>query len=165
MKHRICLALAVASVVAHSRTALAAPVKACDVMTVQAASSVFGDKLSAGREESLDMGAQRCTFDRSDSTTPGKLAFTVSDAKTMAASLHSDIPGLTRFIKQSERGQTSETIPSLGEWNSYVWDGNKEYTLAVLYRGKVLFLVCSGPKNPHPEALMVRTMRANMQKL
>jgi ribosomal protein L16/L10AE len=43
--------------------------------------------------------------------------------------------------------------------------GSTENTLAVIYRGKVLFLVSSGSQNPHLKAALIRAMRQTMQKL
>jgi hypothetical protein len=165
MTHRTLLAFTAVCLLAASRQALAAPLKTCDLITVQTASSAFGATLRAGREESLAMGAHRCVFEQEDPASPGTLAFTVSDANTLAAAMHSDVAGLTRLLKQREIGQTSETIPSLGEWNSYVWNGLTDYTLTVVYHGKVLFLVASGTKKANPRAVLVQTMRQTMRKL
>jgi hypothetical protein len=158
------LSLALASLLLTSHRALAAPLKACDFMTPQTASSAFGATVSAGREEGLDMGAQRCVFDRVDPTSPGKIALTISDANTMATALHGTRADLIRFLKRSE-AVTSEPIPSLGEWNSCMCSGATENTLAVIYRGKVLFLASSGSHNPHLKAALIRAMRETMQKL
>ena len=145
------LSLVLVSLLFTPHRALAAPIRACDFMTVQTASSVFGAAVSAGREEGLDMGAQRCVFDQINSTSPGKISLTISDANTMATALSEAV--------------TSETIPSLGEWNSCMCSGSTENTLAVIYRGKVLFLVSSGSQNPHLKAALIRAMRQTMQKL
>jgi hypothetical protein len=158
------LSLVLMSLLFTSHRALAAPIRACDFMTVQTASSVFGAAVSAGREEGLDMGAQRCVFDQINSTSPGKISLTISDANTMATALHGTRADLIRFLKRSE-AVTSETIPSLGEWNSCMCSGSTENTLAVIYRGKVLFLVSSGSQNPHLKAALIRAMRQTMQKL
>jgi hypothetical protein len=159
------LSIALASLLLCSHRAIAAPIKACDFMTAQTASSVFGSIVNAGREESLPMAAQQCVFDHNDPAAPGQIAFSVADAKAMADAAGTDIPGLTRFLKQSEDGQKSETIPSLGEWNSYVWNGLTDYTLTVLYHGKVLLLLSSGSKNPNLKTALVQAMRQTMQKL
>jgi hypothetical protein len=82
----------------------------------------------------------------------------------MATALHGTRADLIRFLKRSE-AVTSETIPSLGEWNSCMCSGSTENTLAVIYRGKVLFLVSSGSQNPHLKAALIRAMRQTMQKL
>jgi hypothetical protein len=140
------------------------PIRACDFVTTQTASLVFRGPVKAGREEGLDMGAQRCVFDPIDPASSGRITFTISDASTMATALHGNRADLIRFLKRSE-AVVSEPIPSLGEWNSCMCSGTTENTLAVIYQGKVLFLVSSGSKNPHPKAALVQAMRRTMQKL
>jgi hypothetical protein len=163
------LCLALASLVLSSHRAWAAPIKACDFITVQTASSVFGATVGAGDEESALYGSQQCVFTRTDPASAGLINLGLTDAKTMAAGLgQSDVAALIRLFQQTNpyNGKTSEAIPSLGEWNSYVWDKDlDDHTLTVLYHGKVLILLARGSKNPNLKAAIVQAMRQAMQKL
>jgi hypothetical protein len=157
-----CLALA--SLLVSSHLAWAAPIKACDLMTMQTAASVVGATVGAGREETLPMAAQQCIFTHDDPAWQASISIGLSDVNAMAAALRSDIAGVTRFFK-SQAGKNAETIPSLGEWNSYEWNGLMDYTLTVIYHGKVLVVVASLSKNPNLKAAIVQAMRQAMQEL
>jgi len=161
MMTRLALfSLALAGVLLSSHSAVAAPTKACDYMTVQTASQAFGAPLQAGREESLPMSAQQCVFQRANAS----LTFGVTDVSAMAAAFQTSTAAVIKIIEQKDPAVKTETIPSLGEWNSYVFNGLTTYTLKVLYHGKVLDLDCDGSKNPDLKAALVQAMRQTMQK-
>jgi len=164
MKRFIVVFVALASLLLTSHRSSAAPLKACDFMNPQTASSVFGATVNAGREETVAEGAQQCVFDHDDPAASGQIAFGLTDVNAMAASMGVSSAAIIPIIKQSASGQKSETIPALGEWNCYSWNGLTDYTLAVLYHGKVLSLVSSGSKNPNLKAALTQAMRQVMQK-
>jgi hypothetical protein len=147
-----------------SHTALAAPVKACSYMTPQTASATLGSTVGAGKEQSLPMASEQCVFTHGDPAAPGDITFGVVDINAMAAAFGSTAATVLPIIKDAQHGQTNETVPSLGEWNTYAWNGLADYTLTVIYHGKVLTLVASGAKNPNLKAALVQTMRQTMQK-
>jgi hypothetical protein len=82
----------------------------------------------------------------------------------MAASMGVNSAAIIPIVKEAAAGQKSETIPALGEWNCYAWNGLTDYTLTVLYHGKVLSLLSSGSKNPSLKAALTQAMRQVMQR-
>jgi len=165
MKRIAVLTFALACLLVDSSSAFAASPKPCDFMNAQAAASIFGASVDAGRAEDLDMGSQQCVFDHNDPAAPGQIAFGLIDINAMAASMGANSTAILPIIKQSATGQKFETIPSLGEWNLYSWDGQIGYSLTVIYRGKVLSIHSSGSKNPNLKTAVVQAMRQALQKL
>jgi len=131
-------------------------------MTVQLASQTFGAALQPGVEDPAAMGTQ-CSFLRAGSQT--KLEFTISDANALADALHGNMNDVKKFIKDQETNRPSETIPSLGEWNSYLHASRTINSLTVIYHGLVLYLVADGAPNPALKAAMEQAMRQTMKKL
>ena len=163
MKRLTSLCLALAGLLLSSHRAEAAPIKACDFMTVQTAASVFGATVGAGREETLPMASQQCIFAHDNPASPGEITFGLSEVNAMAAAMGSNVASITRIVKSTVE-TNAETLPSLGEWNAYGWNGLTDYTLTVIYHGKVLTLGSSGSKNPNLKAAIVQAMRQIMQK-
>jgi hypothetical protein len=131
-------------------------------MSVQLASQTFGSALQAGVEDPAAMGTQ-CSFLSAGSE--AKLEFTISDANALATALHGTMTDVKKLIKDQETNRPSETIPSLGEWNSYLHASRAINSLTVMYHGMVLYLVADGAPNPDLKAAMVEAMRQTMKKL
>jgi hypothetical protein len=147
-----------------SHIAVAAPVKACSYITPQTASATLGSPVGTGTEQSLPMAGEQCVFTHEEPAAPGQITFGVTDINAMATGFGASATSVLPIIKDAAHGQTTETIPSLGEWNAYAWNGLIDYTLTVIYHGKVLSLTVSGAKNANLKAAMAQTMRQIMQK-
>ena len=147
---RLSIVSAVFTSLLFSHIAVAAPVKACSYMTPQTASAALGSPVGTGEEQTLTMA--------------GEITFGVGDINAVAAGFGASAATVLPIIKDAAHGQTNETIPSLGEWNAYAWNGLTDYTLTVIYHGKVLTLGTSGAKNPNLKTALVQTMRQIMQK-
>jgi hypothetical protein len=161
---RLSIVSAVFTSLLFSHIAVAAPVKACSYMTPQTASAALGSPVGTGEEQTLPMASEQCVFSHEDPAAPCEITFGVGDINTMAAGVGASAATVLPIIKDAAHGQTNETIPSLGEWNAYAWNGLTDYTLTVIYHGKVLTLGTSGVKNPNLKAALVQTMRQIMQK-
>jgi len=152
--------LAIAGLLLCAHSAVAAPFKSCDYMTVQTASQAFGSALQAGKEQSMPMNSQQCVFERAGAQ--ASLTFGVMDVNAVAAAMHTTPAAVLPMLQHSEG--KAETIPSLGEWNSYVFNGLTTYTLTVLYHGKILDLDCTGSQNKNLKDALIQAMRQAMQK-
>jgi len=156
--------LSIAVLLSISWSAVAAPLKACSLISSQTASAVLGATVSAGQEQSLPLAGEQCVFSHEDPAAPSELAFGIIDVNAMASELGGSAADVLRVIKQSDPAETTETIPSLGEWNSYTRSGLGAIKLTVLYHGHVLSLGVDVSKNPHLKTDLVQAMRQIIQK-
>jgi hypothetical protein len=142
----------------------AAPAKACDLMTQQAAAAITGHPVAPGLEEDIGT-AINCKFDAAEGGQVVSVG--VLDPKDMGASPQA-VFQITVDGGKAQPGTTSETIPGLGE-NAFYTDASPgtavaDSTLSVLYHGKILVLDLNGlapdnSQNPDRKAALVQAAK------
>ncbi len=139
---------------AASVCACAAPPKPCDLMTQEAAATLFGGTVHEGRQV-----GKSCIFSHSIDTDvnvnliliPGSAPGTM--AQVFPGTLHKDY-----------KTDVVESVPGLGEQNRIV-TSRRKMTLQVLYNETILQLSVHGSTNPDLKAAMIETAKHVLGKL
>jgi len=139
--------------------ALAAPPHACDFITAQTASAVFGKPLHAGKEGTVSNLFSQCVF--ADDFI-GSVNFSIGNLADMATSMHASPAQVYQISTTTDTGEIANAFPGLGEWNSY---NPTTFDLKVIYHGKILTLTVSASKNPAIKTAMGDTLRQILSKV
>jgi hypothetical protein len=139
--------------------ALAAP-KTCDLISAQTAAAVFGGPTGPGTEQVIATAGRQCVFETDGG---GEVALGLMDKANMA-SLGAKPADIPRMLNEPQPGQHTETIPSLGEWNTFI-ASPADASLYVLQHGYLVTLSASGSKNPALKAALVQAARQALGKL
>jgi hypothetical protein len=146
-------------IVVGPSSALAGP-KTCDLISAQTAAAIFGGPTGPGTEQVIAAAGRQCVFETNGG---GEVALGLMDKANMAAlgAKPADIP---RMLNEPQPGQHTETIPSLGEWNTLI-ASPADSSLYVLQHGYLLTLSASGSKNPGLKAALVQAAKQAIAKL
>jgi hypothetical protein len=137
---------------------LAAP-KTCDLISAQTAAAIFGGPTGPGTEQVIATAGRQCVFETDGG---GEVALGLMDKANMA-SLNAKPADIPRLLNEPQPGQHTETIPSLGEWNTLI-ASPADTSLYVLQHGYLITLSASGSKNPALKASLVQAARQAMTK-
>jgi hypothetical protein len=160
VRHVFSLGIPTLLLVLASNPAFAAPPKACDFITAPLASAVYGSPLHPGKEGTITTMGSECVFEDGKN---GTVTFGIGNVADIAAAMGGSPAQIAKIIATPD-GDHPQTIPSLGEWNSYNPDGF-DPGIKVLYHGKFLTLTANGSKNPGLKNAMADALRQIMQKL
>jgi len=139
--------------------ALAAPPKACDFITLQQASAVFGRPLHAGKEDTISIIFSQCVF--SDDFN-GDVQFDIGTVADLATSMGAGPAQILPIVKATSGSEIPNAFPGLGEWNCY---DPSNFTAKVLYHGKLVTLQANNSKNPGLKAALADALRQILPKL
>jgi hypothetical protein len=142
----------------YSGVALAAPAKACNLMTRQAAAAIFGGPVDPG------VGGDTSVGDICEYNGPGshqQVSVGLIDTKTYGLSPAAVFKIATA---QASTGHTSETISGLGESNLFIASPT-DSSISVLYHAKILTVGATGSKNPGLKAALVQAARQILGKM
>ena len=144
----LCL-LAVPALLASAFAHAAAPVKACDLINQQVASTLLGMPAQPPVNANI-----ACIFKSGDAIVNLNIiqgpdgAPADMMARTWPAILHKDY-----------QTDTLEPIPGLGEQSRFIHSTDKD-TLQVLYHNAILSIAVTGSKNPKRKADMIQTAKS-----
>ena len=110
----------------------ALPAKACDLMTQQTATAIYGHAVAPGRYEMATVGISDCRFDGPGG---GFAEIGLMDPKGMGMTA----PDMFKLSTKADPGQTVESIPGLGEAAS-LRKGGDDTSLFVLIHGLMMEL-------------------------
>jgi hypothetical protein len=162
MHNRSCLAIAVAALAAAvaSSAALAAPLKACDLISQQTAATISGVPMKPGAEQNLN-GSPGCVFDDLGSLQTVSLG--IGDPKSLGASNAAEA---FKLLAQpsSDASETITSIAGLGEANFYR-TSEQESSITILYHDKIVVVDAAGSHNPALKTALVQTARLILLKL
>jgi len=160
VRHVVSLSIPTLLLVLAANPALAAPLKACDFITAQIASAVYGSPMHPGKEGTITTMGSECVFENDKG---GTVTFGIGNVADIATAMHAPEAQVAKIIATPD-GEHPQTIPSLGEWNSYNPDGF-DPEIKVLYHGRFLTLTANGSKNSGLRNAMADALRQIMQKL
>jgi len=163
----LCTAAVLPILLAASPAVRAAPAKACDLMTQQAAATVTGHPVDPGYEEDIGKSIN-CKFNSAEGGQVVSVG--ILDPQDMGVSAQA----LFQISVDGGKGKpatTSEIIPGLGE-NAFYTDANPgtavaDSTISVLYHGKILILDVNGlaPNNSQNAQRKAALVQAAKQAL
>jgi hypothetical protein len=156
---RIAHALPALLIVFGTSPVLAAP-KTCDLISAQTAAAVFGGPTGPGTEQIIATVGRQCLF---ETHSGGEVALGLMDKANMAA-LGAKPADILRVVNPPQPGQHTETISSLGEWNSFIASPT-DTSLYVLQHGYLVTLTVSGSKNPALKADLIQAAKQAIAKL
>ena len=159
IKTALC-AVAVSLTLSTPPSASAAlPAKACDLMTRQTATAIYGRPVAAGRYEMATAGMSDCRFDCANG---GFAEIGLIDP----ASMNMTGPALFKLsVTSQSAGQTSETLSGLGE-GACLRTGSEEVNLFILYHGIILELTSDkgATAGPALKAALIQAARVAIAK-
>jgi len=163
----LCAAAVLPILLAASPAVRAAPAKACDLMTQQAAAAITGHPVAPGFEEDIGKSIN-CKFNAVEGGQV--ISVGVLDPQDMGVSAQ-DMFQITVDGGKGKPDTTSETIPGLGD-SAFFTDANPgtavaDSTLSVLHHGKMLILDLSGlaPDNSQNAGRKAALVQAAKQAL
>jgi hypothetical protein len=142
-----------------ANSVLAAP-KTCDLISTQTAATIFGGPTGPGTEQIIATVGRQCVF---ETNSGGEVALGLMDKANMAA-LGAKPIDILRVVNPPQPGQHTETISSLGEWNTFIASPT-DTSLYVLQHGYLVTLTVSGSKNSALKAALVQAAKQAMAKL
>jgi len=137
----------------------ALPAKACDLMTQQTATAIYGHAVAPGRYEMATVGISDCRFDGPDG---GFAEIGLIDPVGM----HMSGPDMFKLSTHADPGQTVESIPGLGEAAS-LRKGGDDTSLFVLIHGLMMELTSDkgSASAPATKAALIQASRQALGKL
>jgi hypothetical protein len=137
-------------------SALAAPGKACSLMTQQAAAAVYGAPVQAGVEDPHGTATTNCVFNGT-----GHLSVGTIDLKVMGIP-----PAMYGSMFQPAPGYTNTPISGLGDRAIFsTMPAPADSALWILARDKILVLDAAGSNNPNIKAALIGAAKQIVGKL
>jgi hypothetical protein len=158
LKTILCTFAASIGLVTAPSTAAALPVKACDLMTLQTATAIYGRAVAPGRYEMATDGISDCRFDGPDG---GFAEIGLMDPKAMGMTA----PDMFKMSTKADPGQTVESISGLGEAAS-LRKGDDDTSLFVLIHGLMMELTSNkgSASAPATKAALIQAARQALSK-
>ena len=152
--------IAAASLVLLSRSSIAHadPLKACDLISQNAAVGIFGASIDPGTEIDLN-GGLVCEFDG-----PAGQGSVIVSLLGPAAMHGLSAASMLQLTSRPESGRTIEPISGLGESANFRVEPNQS-SLSILYHGRILSVTTNGSKNPDPKAAIIEAARQILGKI
>jgi hypothetical protein len=141
-----------------SSPALAAPAKACDLMTRETAAAVLGSPVKAGREEAIAAGTAQCVFESangSQSVYAGWMDPKALMGVTAAAAFK---------VAQMDKSQAPESISGMGDAAIFSASAT-ESKVTILYHERLILVGTVSSKNPGVKAALIQTAKQIMGKM